>query len=179
MDRTINREIQKTYNAIITLSKSVIAFLPSVWYYRAMALLNYTTKIEAEQTIGEIQKMLSKHGVTAMMTEYDGPHVSAVSFQMKPNGKVMAYKLPCNWRSVLQVFKDQNISMKHPGGREVQAIRTAWRVIKDWIEAQLALVEINMATIPQIFLPYTMMKDGRTLSEHIESNPGMLLGDGK
>jgi hypothetical protein len=29
--------------------------------------------------------MLSRHGVTAMMTEYDGPHISAVSFQIKVN----------------------------------------------------------------------------------------------
>lgn len=59
-----------------------------------------------------------------------------------------------------------------------QAIRTAWRVIRDWVEAQLALVEINMVTVPQVFLPYAIMRDGKTLSEHIESNPGFLLGSG-
>ncbi len=144
-----------------------------------MALLNYTTKIEAEQTIGEIQKMLSVHGVTAMMTEYDGREVSAVSFRMNVSGKPLGYKLPCNWRSVLEVFNEQRTPMKHGGTKEQQAIRTAWRVIKDWIEAQLALVEINMATVPQIFLPYAIMKDGRTLAEHVTENPSMLLGDGK
>ena len=46
-----------------------------------MALLSYTTKIEPEQTIAEIQRLLAKHGVSAMMTEYDGPHVAAVSFR--------------------------------------------------------------------------------------------------
>lgn len=144
-----------------------------------MALLNYTTKIDPSQTIGEIQKMLSKHNVTAMMTEYDGPEVSAVSFQIKVNEKSMGFKLPCNWRAVLEVFKQQNIKMKHGGTKEEQAIRTAWRVIKDWLEAQLALVEINMVTLPQIFLPYTIMRDGRTLSEHVEDNPNFLLDDGK
>jgi hypothetical protein len=140
-----------------------------------MALLNYTTKIDPEQTIGEIQKLLSKHGVTAMMTEYDGPQVSAVSFRMRVDGRDMAFKMPCNWRSVLQVFKEQGIRLKHGGTLEDQAIRTAWRVIKVWIEAQLALVEINMVTLPQIFLPYTIMRSGMTLAEKMSTDPKFLL----
>jgi hypothetical protein len=146
-----------------------------------MALLNYTTKIEPEQTIGEIQRMLSRYNVAAMMTEYDGPNVAAVSFKLSIEGKMVAFKLPCNWRSVDAIIRSdsrarRNIRLKPGETIDNQAIRTAWRVIKDWIEAQLALVEIDMATIPQIFLPYTIMRDGRTLSEHVESNPSFLLG---
>lgn len=157
-------------------------------------ILNYTTKIDPEQTISEIQKMLSKHNVTGMYTEYDGPNVSAVSFKILVDGRPMGFKLPCNWRSVEQIFKDQDSGKRKRTRRwniktgqyeavvtdyKDQSIRTAWRVIKDWIEAQLALVEINMVTLPQVFLPYTIMKDNRTLSEHIASDPGFLLGDGK
>jgi hypothetical protein len=98
-------------------------------------LLNYTTKIEPEQTISEIQKMLSKHGVTAMMTEYDGPQVSAVSFQIKVNDKPMGFKLPCNWRAVLKVFNDQGVrpsQLKHKDKNlNSQAVRTAWRIIHE------------------------------------------------
>lgn len=152
-----------------------------------MALLNYTTKIAPEQTISEIQKMLSRHGVSAIMTEYDGPHVSAVSFKMIVDGKPMGFKLPCNWKSVLGIFEagksDRNMWDKKRAARirearEAQAIRTAWRIIKDWIQAQLALVEVNMVTVPQVFLPYAIMKDGRSLAEHFESDPSRMLGDG-
>ena len=31
---------------------------------------------------------------------------------------------------------------------------------------------------PQVFLPYAIMKDGQTLSEHVAANPEFLLGDG-
>lgn len=139
-----------------------------------MALLNYTTKIEPEQTIREIQKMLSKHGVTAMMTEYDGPHVSSVSFQMNLKGRLMAFRLPCNWRAVLEIFKE-DYSIKRAFVNEPQAIRTAWRIIFEWTRAQLALVEVGMVTVPQIFLPYTIMRDKRTLGEHFEEDPKFLL----
>lgn len=146
-------------------------------------ILNYTSTIEPEQTISEIQKMLSRHGVMAMMTEYDGPQVSAVSFKMNVEGQPMGFKLPCNWRGVREVFREEGISqgkIKHRDkSLDNQAVRTAWRIIKDWIEAQLALVEVNMVTIPQVFLPYAIMRNGQTLSEHIAQNPSYLLGDGK
>lgn len=142
-----------------------------------MALLNYTTKIDSEQTIGEIQKLLSKHGVTAMMTEYDGPHVSAVSFRINAKGKPMSFKLPCNWKGVLEVLKNDTRARSKGFATQEQAIRTSWRIIKVWIEAQLALVDVNMVTVPQVFLPWAMNKDGKTLAEHMESNPGFLLGE--
>lgn len=144
-------------------------------------LLNYTTKVSAEQTIGEIQKMLSEYGVTAMMTEYDGRQVAAVSFQMLIDGRKMAFKLPCNWRAVREIFNDTRHTRKlkcRIDERDDQAIRTAWRIIEDWIEAQLALVEINMVTVPQIFLPYTIMSNGKTLAEHVAERPEFLLGSG-
>lgn len=144
-------------------------------------LLNYTTKTRAEQTIGEIQKMLSSHGVTAIMTEYDGPNVSAVSFKMNVDGNPMGFKLPCNWLSVMEILKEPKHRTKlrcRIDEIDEQAIRTAWRIIKDWIEAQLALVEVNMVTIPQVFLPYTIMGDGRTLSDHVAKDPKFLLGNG-
>ena len=148
-----------------------------------MSLLNYTSIIEPEQTIGEIQKMLSKHGVTAMMTEYDGPQVSAVSFRLNIEGTPMGFKLPCNWRGVREVFRQQGITtgkLKHRDkDLDNQPGRTAWKIIKDWVEAQLALVEVNMVTVPQVFLPYTIMKNGQTLAEHVASNPSFLLGDGQ
>ena len=30
----------------------------------------------------------------------------------------------------------------------------AWRIIKDWIDSQLSLLEMNFADAVQIFLPY-------------------------
>lgn len=146
-----------------------------------MALLNYTTTIDAEQTIGEIQKALSEYNVSAMMTEYDGKQVSAVSFNLNIDGRTMGFKMPCNWRAVRAVFEEQNIrSIKHKDKNlDNQAIRTAWRVIKVWVEAQLALVEINMVTVPQVFLPYAITRDGRTLAEKMLDDPSLLLGDGR
>lgn len=58
---------------------------------------------------------------------------------------------------------------------EEQAIRVAWRILYVWIKAQLSLVEVNMVTISQVFLPYTIMKDGKTLAEKASEDPQFLL----
>lgn len=146
-----------------------------------MGLLNYTTEKEPEATIGEIQRMLSRYEIQAMMTEYDGPQVAAVSFKLNISGKSMGFRLPCNWRAVLEIIKEphhrRNLRLRKTT-IEHQAVRVAWRIIKDWVEAQLALVEVNMVTIPQVFLPYAITKDGRTLAEKIISDPEFLLGSG-
>lgn len=145
-------------------------------------LLNYTSILEPEQTIAEIQKMLTKHGVRSIMTDYDGAQVSGVSFSMDVGGRKMAFRMPCNWRGVREVFNQTGVSrgdIKHKDkSLDNQAARTAWRIIKDWMEAQLALVEVNMVTIPQVFLPYAIMRDDRTLAEHVASNPAFLLDKG-
>lgn len=140
-----------------------------------MALLNYTTKIEAEQTIGEIQRMLSAHGVAAMMTEYEGRNVSAVSFKMVVDSKTMGFKMPCNWQAVKAIFNEDPTIKNTKLNTDEQAIRVAWRILHVWVKSQLALVEVNMVTVAQVFLPYTIMKNGLTLSEQMNTDPRFLL----
>lgn len=122
--------------------------------------------------------MLSSYGVTAMMTEYDGRNVSAVSFRMRVEGKEMAFKMPCNWRAVKEIFNDDPSLANTKYNVDEQAIRTAWRIISVWVKSQLALVEVNMVTIPGVFLPYAITRDGRTLAEKMVDDPNFLLGDG-
>ena len=140
-----------------------------------MSLLNHSTTKEAEDTIGEIQRMLSNYGVSAMMTEYYGRQVSAVSFRMNIDGREMSFRMPCNWRGVFEILK-YDMAIRPKFRTEEQAVRVAWRIIHTWFKAQLALVEVNMVTIPQIFLPYTIMGDNRTLAEHVTEDPRFLLG---
>jgi hypothetical protein len=42
----------------------------------------------------------------------------------------------------------------------------------------MALVETKMITAPQVFLPYAIIRDGKTLSETVAQNPQLLLGNG-
>lgn len=151
-------------------------------------LLNYTTKIDPDRTAQEISKYLSLHGAQAVLTEYDEKEaiVSAISFKVKMGEQVMTFRLPCDWRPVYTILtKDKKVpwdskrKIHFESEWKMQSVRTAWRIVKDWVEAQMALVETQMVTTAQVFLPYAVAKDGRTLSEHMVENPEFLLGDGQ
>lgn len=144
-----------------------------------MALLNYTTKIDADKTAGEIARMLSMAGASAVLTEYDtkDQYVTALSFKMTVGDQSVGFRLPCDWKPVLTILEQDRKVPRNLTNRE-QAVRVAWRIVKDWVEAQLALIETKMVTTQQVFLPYVVMKDNRTLFETVSENPQFLLGSG-
>ncbi len=139
-----------------------------------MPLLNYTTQIEVEKSIGEIQKCLVAHGANAVLNEYENGYITAISFKMRFNEQDMGFRLPTDWRPVLKLL-EANPKVPRNLRTQEQALRVAWRIVKDWVEAQMAIVETKMVKAEQVFLPYFVMKDGRTLSEHAITNPKFLL----
>lgn len=133
-----------------------------------MPLLNYTTTIEAMKTVGEIQGNLAAHGAKSILIDYgDDGTVEALSFQVPtPHGQV-AIRLPIAPDAVLKVLTQQNRLGKVPKryANHAQAVRVAWRIVKDWVEAQMAILETEMVRMEQIFLPYVITQGGRTLYE--------------
>ena len=51
-----------------------------------------------------------------------------------------------------------------------QAERVAWRIVKDWVEAQMAILESEMVQLDQIFLPYMVNDNGQTVFEVYRAN---------
>lgn len=52
-----------------------------------------------------------------------------------------------------------------------QALRVSWRILKDWIVAQMAIIQAKLASLTQVFLPYIVAKDGKTLFEKFSYFP--------
>lgn len=137
-----------------------------------MALLNYTTEIEAAKSIGEIQECLRKHGASSILTDYDDQgFITSLSFRIVLEGKPIAFRLPTDWRPVLVILEQEP---KVPKGKKTQeqAMRVAWRVTKDWVVSQMAIIEIKMVSMVQVFLPYAITKDGETFSEKVIKGEG-------
>jgi hypothetical protein len=129
-----------------------------------MGLLNYTTSIDAGKTVGEIQSKLAKAGAHQILHEYDGfGNVSALSFRIQTQFGNMAFRLPTNIPAVEKILKKQFNRGRYT--ETEQATRVGWRILKDWIEAQLALIETGMVTVEQVFLPYAQDSQGRTVYE--------------
>lgn len=136
-----------------------------------MNVLNYTTKIAAAKTIGEVQTLLASHGASRIAVDYEGGQPSGLTFALvTPHGPRL-FTLPVNVEAMhrLLIAEDDAGRLRSGGmsaavrrSRE-QAERVAWRVIKDWLAAQLALVRTEMAGLDQVMLPYLHTEDGRTL----------------
>lgn len=143
-----------------------------------MPLLNYTTKVSVAQSVRDITKQLVKAGASSIMQDYDSEgQMVAISFRINLNGNQIAFRLPADWQSTLEVMKHDGTP--RPKLNEEQARRVAWRITKDWVEAQMALLATKSVTLPQLFLPYATDNQGITLYEKIAMNPGILLGDGR
>lgn len=150
-----------------------------------MGLLNYTTKIDADKTASEIAKCLSMHGAKSIMTDYQEGILVGISFAIDLNGRTLGFKLPCDWKPVYEVMaKGKRFSYGIRGEKmkselRLQSVRTAWRIVKVWIDAQMALIETQMVSTAQVFLPYMQMGNDQTLADRVLNDPKFLLGNGQ
>ena len=139
-----------------------------------MPLLNYTTQIKPEKTAGEIQKVLVEAGATGVMTTFENKIMTGITFQLDtPHGQLY-YTLPANIDKIYVIMQRDNDVPLRFKNRE-QAARVAWRIIKDWIKAQTALVETEMAEMTEVFLPYMQTTTGESLYTKLAGNKFLLL----
>ena len=124
---------------------------------KEMRIKNYTTSIPWAKTVYEIEQMLTSMGADAILKNYRGDgRVEALSFQYNRHG----YKLPANSEKCSAKLREIGEYKSRPRQwLDDQAERVAWRVIKDWLEAQFALIQIGQAEVEQVMLPY--MWNGR------------------
>lgn len=143
-----------------------------------MAILNYTTKIDYHKTIGEITKVLVSHGAKKIMIDYDYDQLpSSVTFSIVLNGNDIVFQLPARHQGVLNAMQKQK-APKNLLNKE-QSVRVAWRIIKDWVEAQMAIVQSEIAELSEVFLPYAIMKDGKTVYEKMKESGTQFLLNSK
>ena len=138
-----------------------------------MAILNYTTSVASEKTIMEIQKCLVSHGATKIVTDYSDGIPTEVTFCLMIKDNLVAFSLPANYSGVLKAMKKSRVANKFLS--EEQALKVSWRIIKVWVEAQMAIVEAELADMAEVFLPYAITPDGTTLYNMVKEGNLKLL----
>jgi hypothetical protein len=129
-----------------------------------MPILNYTTSIDPLRSVAEIQRALSRHGARRTVVEYDPAGVPVgLSFAIETPDGERAFRLPAKIDGVLRALG----RARGKGGVtrmmvcRPHAARVAWRILKDWVEAQLALVEAELVEVEEVLLPYMLDGAGR------------------
>lgn len=138
-----------------------------------MAIKNYTSTVSVNQSMAEIQGALASHGARKIMVDFDEQgQPEGIAFGIETPGGPRAFNLPANVEGVRAVFAQQKVKPQ-----EGQAERTAWRNIRDWVMAQMAIIEAGQVTVEEVFLPYLTDGRGRTLYQLYASGT-LMLGDG-
>jgi len=137
-------------------------------------LKNYRSGMGIERIFDVIRRSLVEHRAKQIIFEYaDDGRVKALVFSLDIAGTLHGFQMPARVERVeklLYPHGDMTPSQKE------QAYRTAWANIRDWITAQMALIDTQMVKPEEVFLPYMVTRDGKTYFETLEANQFLLEG---
>jgi len=129
-----------------------------------MPIANYSTSVDALKSVGEIQGILVGHGATSILIDFaKDKTIESLSFKIETPHGVLPFRLPVNAVAVQRVLEDQGVDARYR--THEHSVRVAWRITKDWVRAQMALLETEMVRLEQVFLPYMMASKDKTLYE--------------
>ncbi len=130
-----------------------------------MPILNYTTSIDPMKSVAEIQRMLGRHGARRVTVEYEGGAPIGLSFSIETADGPRGFRLPAKVDGVLQALRKGKGKVSRSMVNRTHASRVAWRILKDWIQVQLALVDAELVDVEEVLLPYMLDRSGATFYE--------------
>jgi len=145
-------------------------------------LKNYTSGIPVSKSVAYIEQLLARNGVKQIGKHYDGGRLIGIFFIIEVNGSDVPFKLPARVAECERVLTENLSRRARPETRKKipqQAERTAWKILSDWIEAQMAMVELSRVELIEIFLPFVWDADSdKTFFEELKerSFKGLLPG---
>ncbi len=139
---------------------------------------NLTSDVPVSRSIGKIFDRLVQCGATNITQTIEDKSITGITFTLEVKGKTVLFKLPSNSDKVRDILVNEiKLKKNHPQyentvrTREEQARKTAWKILVDWIEAQLSLITLEQAKPEQVFLPYLYdAKRDITLFQMIDDN---------
>jgi len=129
-----------------------------------MPIANFYTSVSVEKTLTEIQQILIKHGASKVIFDYENQIPVNLTFACPYAGTTIFFSLPCRFTGILKICKSQGTPVNAEQARKI-----GWRILKDWIKAQLSIVEQEMAELPEVFMQYGVTRNGERLYDYIKS----------
>ncbi len=136
-----------------------------------------TTEVSASKSASEIVSVLVESGAREILTQFDDDHkLIGIRFSLEPKkGQTQIYSLPARTDSVFRILCDQKTYGYDRDKVEMQAERIAWRLLLRWVQSQLALIQVGMVQVEEVFLPYRQGNDGRTFWELVQAGGQLAL----
>lgn len=121
-----------------------------------MPFKNYSTTISAAKTVGEIQELLAAAGCDATWIRNEKGLPNVIEFEYKGS----AYRFESQAVNVLKRLERQRVEGRY---RSLEhATRVYWRCVKDWLEAQLALIDAGAVDLQEVFFAWEKLSNDQT-----------------
>lgn len=142
-----------------------------------MALKNTYTK-KGVDIFGKIQKILATSGAKRVMYDYNNVgKITGLAFMIEIAGSDYPFKMPARVEEVANILFGER--WEHLSEtKQDHAYRVAWANIRDWLDSQIAMKDIGLVTLEEVFLPYLVVKGEQTLFENMRERQ-FLLGSGE
>lgn len=121
-------------------------------------LKNYTSTVPASRSVAYIESKLVANGAQKILKQYSpAGSLTGICFTLPVEGNDILFSLPARIENCERVLEARLSSRAQPATRKKvpeQAERTAWKILSDWVEAQMAMIELAQVEPMEVFLPY-------------------------
>lgn len=119
---------------------------------------NYTSGVSVDKTVARIEAALVAGAASNISKQFkDGALVALCFTTVEPSSmKPITIQLPANVEGVFNALW-KTVKKPHTTTKArllEQAERTAWKLLQDWVEVQMSMVQMRQAEFLQVFLPY-------------------------
>jgi hypothetical protein len=128
--------------------------------------LNYTTQIAADKSAHECMALLGRYGASLAGLVYRKDRTPCgLAFRIETKWGERAYEVQVDADKTYKVLQAYGARGAIPNKfvTAEQADKVAWRVIKMWLEAQLALIEAGLMDAEKALAGHMLVAPGETL----------------
>lgn len=128
----------------------------------APKLKNYLSSSPESAIFEAIRKTLAGAGAKRVVFDYDDDgRATAIEFIIEVGKERLAFRLPARIEQATPLVTAARKAARQ-GTTPDQVYRTVWATIRDWLDAQMALIQIGASRTEEVFLPYLLVEGNKT-----------------
>jgi hypothetical protein len=143
------------------------------------AIKNASTHVDYWKSLSEIHMILAKGGADHINIRHEQGIPVGMSFTISIDNFPINFMLPVQIDGLKEILKGDRHGRMLRGAANFddKVLRVGWRIVKDWVDAQIAFIEARkaedrMRALATAFLPYAVNTKGETLAQIILDKPG-------
>ena len=137
-----------------------------------VSIKNHTSTVPAVRSVQHIKEQLVKAGAIKIIEDYDrSGSLTGLYFVLQlKDGTQVPFRIPAQIEAIRRRFRTGH-KLTSEEKIKAQAERTAWKILSDWVDIQLTLIELEQVDPLEVFLAYVYdQHKNQTFFEKIKNN---------